>query len=280
MTTLPKEKQIDGQDFKSVIEVIEEYIFQTHKFPSKVQVADLTKIPKEKCDVIIEQLIRQNQLYSVFGGGHGYPEVILPYDMMQGVIMTQKRPDWLQGESYSFKEKADIELKIKEYNKSLIMYDMFERLLYRTDIPLEEAVAYTLNWLGFQNVIHHKENKDYADVTFDSEGLKIIVEVEGTTKQGDKPKVLQLDGWVKTEIEKEERDQALIKGLFVVNHFRETEPEKRGDPLTKHAKDFLKRYQFLFFTTPFLFNIVKQVNEGKLKPEDARKLVMEGERIQ
>jgi hypothetical protein len=239
----------------------------------------LTKIPKEKCDVIIEQLIRQNQLYSVFGGGHGYPEVILPYDMMQGVIMTQKKPDWLQGDNHSFKEKVDIESKIKEYSKSLFMYDMFERLQYRTDTPLEEAVAYALNWLGFQNVIHHKKNKDYADVTFECEGLKIIVEVEGTTKQGDKPKVLQLEGWVKTEIEKEERDQSMIKGLFVVNHFRETEPEKRGDPLTKHAKDFLKRYQFLFFTTPFLFNIVKQVNEGKLKLEEARKLVMECERI-
>jgi hypothetical protein len=276
---MPKKNQIAEEDYKNVMQSIEEYIFQSHKFPSKTQVSELTNIPKEKCDVIIEQLIRQNQLYSVFGGGHGYPEVILPYDMMQGVIMTQKRPDWLQGESYSFKEKADIESQIRESSKSLIMYDMFERLLYCTDIPLEEAVAYTLNWLGFQNVIHHKENKDYADVTFDCDGLKLIVEVEGTTKQGDKPKVLQLDGWIKTEIEKEERDQSLIRGLFVINHFREMEPEKRGDPLTKHAKDFLKRYQFLFFTTLFLFNIVKQANEGKLKPEDARKLVMEGERI-
>jgi hypothetical protein len=276
---MARKNQMAEQDYKDVMRAIEEYIFQTRSFPSKTKVSDLTKISKDKCDKIIDQLIRQNQLYSVFGGGHGYPEVILPYEMMQRVIMTQKRPDWLQDERHSFKEKMDIESKIKEYSKALIMYDMFERLLYSTDISLEEAVAYALNWLGFQNIIHHKENKDYADVTFECDESKIIVEVEGTTKQGDKPKVLQLDGWVKTEIEKEERDQALIKGLFVVNHFRETEPEKRGDPLTKHAKDFLKRYQFLFFTTPFLFNIVKQVNEGKLKPEEARKLVMDGERI-
>jgi hypothetical protein len=277
---MPKDEQIKGEDFRTVIESIEEYIFQTHKFPSKAQVSDLAKMPKDKSDAIVDQLLRQNQLYSVFGGGHGNPEVILPYDMMQGVIMTQHRPEWLQGVSHTFKEKAEIESKIEEFRKSLIMYDMFERLLYRTDIPLEEAIAYTLDWLGFQNVTHHKENKDYADVTFEYDQLKVLVEVEGTTKQGDKPKVLQLEGWVKTEIEKEERDQALIKGLFVVNHFRETEPEKRGDPLTKHAKDFMKRYQFLFFTTPFLFNIVKQVSDGKLKPEEARKLVMDGERIQ
>jgi hypothetical protein len=276
---MPREKPIDGEDYRTVMEVIEEYIFQTHKFPSKAQVSELAGMPKEKSDTIVEQLLRQNQLYSVFGGGHGNPEVILPYDMMQGVIMTQHRPEWLQGESHAFKEKNEIESKIDEYRNSLIKYDMFERLLYRTDIPLEEAIAYALGYLGFQNVVHHKENKDYADVTFEYDGLKVLVEAEGTTKQGDKPKVLQLDGWVKTEIEKEERDQALIKGLFVVNHFRETEPERRGDPLTKHAKDFLRRYQFLFFTTPFLFNIVKQVNEGKLKPEEARKLVMGGERI-
>jgi len=160
------------------------------------------------------------------------------------------------------------------------MYDMFERLLYRTDIPLEEAVAFTLNYLDFQNVIHHKENRDYADITFDYDKIKVLVEVEGTTKQGDKDKVLQLEGWVKAEIEKGEKDPAQIQGFFIVNHFRETNPENREDPLTKHAKTFLKHYHFRFLTTYFLFKIVKQVNDGKLDTKNARQILWEGEKIE
>jgi len=278
MTEKLKEKTDEGEDYRKVMQTIEEYIFQTHQFPSRAQVAEMTQITRVKCDAIIDKLIQENQLYSVFGGGkkRGIQEIILPYDMMQGVIMTQKRPDWLR--NYSFQEKTEVDSRIHELNKEFVKYDMFERLLYRTDTPLEEAVAFTLLWLGFSNVEHYKD-PNYADVTFENDRTKAIVEIEGTTKQGDKKKVLELEGWMKMEIEKGERDQSQIQGFFVVNHLRETDPETRGDPLTKHAKDFLNHYRFRFFTTYFLFKIVKQVKESKLSIEEARKLVWEGEKV-
>jgi len=277
MTDPSQEKAAEGEDYRRVMQAIEEYIFQTHKFPSKAQIADLVQIHKPKCDVLIDQLIREKQLYSVFGGGKGFPEVILPYDMMQAVIMTQKRPSWMA--KFSFQEKTEIDSKIQELNKEFVKYDMFERLLYRTDTPLEEAVAFTLEWVGFKNVEHHVKNRDYADVTFENNQTKALVEIEGIAGQGDKKKVLQLDGWVKIEIEKGERDPSQIQGFFVVNHFRETDPDTRGDPLTSHAKKFLNHYRFRFFTTYFLFKIVKQVKESKLSIEEARKLVWEGEKV-
>ena len=155
---------------------------------------------------------------------------------------------------------------------------MFERLLYTTDIPLQEAVAFALEWLGFLDVKHYKEDPDNPDVTFMYKDIKALVEIEGTTKASDKNKALQLDGWMTREIMDLNRKAGELKGFLIVNHFREMEPEKRGDPLTTHAKEFLKLKQSYFFTTCFLFNIVKDVMDG-LSKEEAQKKVWEGEKI-
>ncbi len=264
-----------GEDYRKIMQAIEEYVFQTHKFPSKAQVAELTGIAPKKCDVIIDQLIVQKNLYTVFGGGKGLPEVVLPYDMMQAIIMAQARPDWVSG--YSFPAKSEIDGRVQALRKELVEYDMFERLLYYTDTPLEEAVAYTLRWLGFKNVEHHIENRDYADVTFEHGDTKGLIEVQGTTKQADKDKVLQLEGWVKVEIDKEELEPSQIQGFLAINHFREDNPSARGDPLTKHANKYLRHYHFRFFTTYFLFTVVKQLKESKLGGEGAREQVWKGE---
>ena len=275
------EKKVEpenAENFKKVNQAVKEYIFQTHKLPSKSQIADLVQIPKKKCDEIVDQLIRNKQLCSIFGGGKANPEVVLPYDMFQEMLMTQKVPDWLSS-GFGFSQKADTELKIQGLKKDIIRYDMFERLLYCTHTPLEDAVAFTLEWLEFADVHHHTENTDYADITFEYDHTKALLEVEGTTKDGDKRKVLELDGWVKVEIEKDEREPSQIQGFFVVNHYREDNPDTRGDPLTKHAKKYLNHYSFRFFTTYFLYKVAKQVEEGKLSREEARRKIWEGEKI-
>lgn len=272
-------KSDDTENFKKVVQAVKEYIFQTHKFPSKTQVAGLAHIPKAKCNTIVDRLIHDRQLCSVFGGGKANPEVVLPYDMLQEMLMRQKTPDWMS-DGFGFPQKAQTESKIDELKKEIIRYDMFERLLYRTHTPLEEAVAFTLKWLGFSDVHHHTENTDYADVTFEYNNTKALLEIEGTTKQGDKPKILQLEGWIKTEIEKDEREPSQIQGFFVVNHYREDNPKTRGDPLTKHAKKYLNHYRFRFFTTHYLYQIAKQVEEEELSREEAQKKVWEGEKTQ
>jgi hypothetical protein len=266
-----------GDDYRKVMQAIEEYVFQNHKFPSKTQVADLAGIPPKKCDGIIDRLKGQKKLSSVAGGGKGIPEIVLPYDMMQAIIMQQAKPDWVA--AYAFPAKGEIDDKIRGLRKDLVEYDMYERLLYYTDTPLEEAVAFTLGWLGLKDVEHHLQNKDYADVTFEHGDTKALIEVYGTTKQGDKEKVLQLEGWVRLEIDKEERDQSKVQGFLAINHFREDNPSARGDPLTKHWKTYLKHHNFRFFTTYFLFTLVKQVKEGTLTKEQARDAVWKGEEV-
>lgn len=264
------------EDYKKIVQTVRQYIFRNHKFPSVSQIAKITKIPVSRCKSMCNQLARQNQLYIVFGGGKGLPIIVLPYDMMQGVLRTQAKPKWI--DKFGFEERNKLDREIEELNKKIIEYEMFERLLYTEDVPLEEAVAFTLNWLGFNNVRHHKENPDNPDITFEHDGKLVLIEVEGTTKAGDKSKVLQLDGWTRREIELRGKRREELIGIFVVNHYRETEPDKRPDPLTPHAKEFLKHYRFRFFTTRFLFDIVKKVIKG-LSKDKAREAVLKGERI-
>jgi len=261
---------------EKIMNAITEHIFHTHKFPSVREISKILGVSREKCIKICDQLVREKQLYLVFEG-KGLPKIYVPYGMMQGLLRTQRKPEWIT--KFTFKDELSLTNQVKELNKQIIAYEMFKRLLYATDVPLEEAVAFTLNWLGFKDVVHHRENPDNPDLTFEYEGKKVLVEIEGTTKAGSKTKILQLDGWVRREIDKGKKSEEL-EGIFVVNHFREIEPNSRPEPLTSHAKEFLKRYGFKFLTTPFLFEIVKRVKDGKISKKEARKIIWRGEKLE
>jgi hypothetical protein len=254
---------------------ITEHIFLTHRFPSIAEISEITKLNRARCAEVCTELVKDNQLHIVFEG-KGLPTVYVPYDMMQGLLMTQKKPDWTS--KYSWKERRDIVHRTNDLNKQLLALEMFDRLLYATDVPLEEAVAFSLDWLEFKNVIHHKENPDNPDVTFEHAGKKVLVEVEGTTNAGGKAKVLQLDGWIRREIDKGIKAEEL-QGILVVNHFRTIEPRLRKDPLGSHAKEYLKRYDSRFLTTPFLFETLRRAKEEGLKKEEAREIIWQGEKI-
>lgn len=269
-------RRFSNEECQKVMEAVRDYIFQTHNFPQVTDIVKLTSIHRNRCISICNKLIGQKQLYKVFGGA-GLPTVVLPYDMMQVVLRTQSKPKWMV--THSFKEKSKLDEEITKLSSKVTEYEMFERLLYMTDIPLQEAVAFALEWLDFQDVKHHREDTDNPDVTFVYEGIKALVEIEGITKAGDKSKAQQLSGWLQREIVASGKQASELKGFLVVNHFREIEPEKRGEPLTTYAREFLKLYQSHFFTTYFLFNIVKDVMDG-LSKEEARKKVWEGEKIE
>lgn len=272
-----RKNESETDDYRAIMQAVRDFIFERHRFPQVNDIVDMTKLQRQRCNEVVDQLVRQKQLYVAFEG-EGLPKIILLYDMMQGVLMTQKKPDWLS--RYGFSQKTALSEQIEKLQKEAIHYEQFERLIYAADIPLEEAVAYALDWLGFENVVHHKDDPDNPDVTFEYNGIRALLEAEGTTKAGPKDKIGQLNGWIQRELS-QGADASKLCGFFVVNHFRDVEPGNRGDPLTPHAKQFLSYYSKLsYFTTTFLFETVKQVAKGSLSKADARKKVWEGEKIQ
>jgi hypothetical protein len=277
MTEKSEDKQYSGNDFRNVMQAVRDFIFEKHRFPQVNDIIEITGIQRDPCNEIIDKLVGQKQLYVAFEGV-GLPKIVLLYDMMQGVLMTQKKPDWLA--TFGFSEKTALSEQIEKLQKQAIQYEQFERLLYAADIPLEEAIAYALYWLGFDDVVHHKDDPNNPDVTFEHDGTKVLLEAEGTTKAGSKEKITQLAGWIQKELN-QGAEASKLCGFFAVNHFRDVEPSKRGESLTPKAKEYLKYFEkFTFFTTAFLFDIVKQVAAGTLSKEDARKKVWEGEKIQ
>lgn len=268
-----KKQKLSGDDFKQVLGAVQEYIFQSHRFPQINDIVKQSGLPKTKCKQICDYLITQKKLYIAFEGST-MPRVVMPYEMMQAMLRTQPKPKWIS--EYEFNEKTGLDNQIEELQRKTYDYEMFERLLYATDIPLEEAVAFVPKWLDFASVEHHADTEK-PEITFGYNGIKALVEVEGTTGAADKRKVQQLAGWLTQEIEEQGRKVDELQGFLVVNHYRDKDPSERGDPLTSKAKEFLKLNRSRFFTTPFLFNIVREVMKKGVSRDEAKRKVWEGE---
>ncbi len=264
-----------GHGFRLVMQTVREYVFTTHRFPQVADLSKLTKIHPKKCHAICDTLVGQRQLYVAFGGeGRGSPKVVVPCDMMQSMLRTQARPEWIS--KYELPERAEFVRKLEDLQTQLSEVEQMERLLYLTDIPLEEAVASTLQWLGFSDVRHHQDVTDNPDITFTHNGVCAIVEVQGPSGPGDKEKVLQLQGWLNRAIGEGKRASE-IRGFYVLNHYREVDPEARRPPLTAHAKEQLRLFHGKLLTTVSLFDIACQVKRGKLAKEKARDRVWKGD---
>ena len=179
------------QNYEKIMVELKEFIFSHHKLPSVSEIAVLTGISSDRCKEMCEELESQKRIYTISGGGHGKPRIIIPHDMMEYIFSTQPKPFWISDEEYSFKEIKKLQSEIKKNTEEINKFEKFQMLLYGTDIPLEKSIAFTLEDLKFKDVVHHIDNKDYADVTFKNGDIKYLIEVEGTSKRGDKRKVLQ-----------------------------------------------------------------------------------------
>jgi len=264
-----------GDDFRAVISAVSEFVFQHHTFPQLADVPALTGLERSQCDNVCRTLIGQGKLRVVFEG-RGLPRVIVPGDMMQSMLRTQARPGWIS--KYELPERAEFVRKLEDLQAQLSEVEQMERLLYLTDIPLEEAVASALRWLGFSDVRHHQDDTDNPDITFSHNGVCAIVEVQGPSGPGDKEKVLQLQGWLNRAIGEGKR-ASQVRGFYVLNHYRDVDPETRKPPLTTHAKEQLRLFRGKLLTTVSLFDIVCQVKHEKITRDKARDRVWKGDAV-
>lgn len=271
-------KKMDEEELKTVYNAIEDHVFEHHKLCSITDISQQSGLTESKCRKNVEYLVKKGEIYEAFKSGKTNPIVYIPAYMMDEILRIQKKPGWLEG--YSFEEKKSILEEIEKCREDITPFEMFERLLYATNTPLEETIAFVLDWLEFKDVVHVKENPDNHDIEFKYIDKLFLVEAKGKGKEGNKEDIQELEGWVKRKIVNENMKRDELEGLFIVNHYRKVAPEERGDPLTPHAKEFLKLNNFKFITTPFLFILIKKVQKAEITKEKAREEVIKGEKYE
>ena len=104
------------------------------------------------------------------------------------------------------------------------------------------------------------------------------IEVKGKTKQADKRDITQLDSWVRRALNSGYKSDEL-EGVLVINHDRREDPTNRTETLTDKAKEFLKHYNYKFFTTKFLFDNIKKFINKSINEEIKTKII-NGEKIE
>ena len=269
---------MDNENFsKTIYNLIEDYIFETHKLCSIKDIQARVSQGNHIIKKALDELISQDKIYIAYCG-KGVPNLYIPKYMMTQILLTQSKPEWLK--DYYFKERDEIETKIREQTDKLLAYEIFERLLYATGEPLEEAVCYALNWLDAKNVHHYKTgDKDIQDIEFEIGNTKYLVEVKGKTKPADKDDVEELNGWRKQEVLKKENENKRIECLLIVNHFRKMNPKDRKEMLTIHAQKWLKMYGLRVFPTSSLFDLIREVKQGKITKKGAVEKIVQGQKI-
>ncbi|MHA1285081.1 MAG: hypothetical protein ACTSQP_21490 [Promethearchaeota archaeon] len=270
-----KISKLNPDEIGLVYNSIEKYIEENHKLCGIKNIKEYSGLSKNKCKKILDYLIKKNKIVIVYHS-LGETTIYMPKYMFEHILHLQHKPEWLK--KYVFEEKNDILKKIKELKKDFDQFEIIERLLYGTGKQLEESVFHCLKLLDLKDV-KLLEDPNKHDISFLNGKVKHILEVKGLEKQGKKEHITQLNSWIQQELETIQNPDNL-KGVFVVNHFRNEDPDTRGDPLTNEAKKFLKYYKFKFFTTIFLFNLIKDVMQNKLTKEKARTKIIEGEKYE
>ncbi|MDD2665530.1 MAG: hypothetical protein PHD13_01930 [Methanocellales archaeon] len=269
-------KKPEERELNAVYNAIEDYIFECHKLCSIKEISERSKLNKDRCKKVLNSLVKDKRVYEIYKSTNAV--VYIPTYMVDEILRTQNKPRWV--ENYLFDEKKNNLEKIERFKEEIKPCEMFESLLYATSTPLEDAVTFALDWLEFNDVKHLKEDPDNHDIEFKYSGKLYLVEVKGKGKEGDKEDIQQLEGWVKKKIVNEDMKIDELEGLFVINHYRKIDPKERDDPLTPHAKQFLKLHNFKFITTPYLFNSIKKIRNSEMTKEEVQEDISKGEKYE
>ena len=74
-------------------------------------------------------------------------------------------------------------------------------------------------------------------------------------------------------VEQKDKEKRSVKGIFIINHYRNQAPPNRKNPATQDAMDLIEKYGFNILTTTELYNLLVQHWEKTItKEEILRKL--------
>ena len=181
-----------------------------------------------------------------------------------GIETFVAAPEWsralvLPGQSQAQNEieskrqaEAEIQKELREKEKELSHLQRWKRLVYDDGFGLEEIVKEALELVGAKVTKLSPEKDDYRVVV---EGyVEGVLEVKGTRKKEFARKDLrQLSDWMDQAVAETLAD---VKGLFIGNAGRESEPAGRGDMFDTNSTTFAKLKKMALLRSMDLYCIV------------------------
>lgn len=184
-----------------------------------------------------------------------------------------RQPDWLA--DYESPRESELEEQISDLEQELAEAQSFERLLWEQDDELEEAVYETFRKAG---LTVHDEVPHRRDGAIELDDRMIMLEITGTTGSVTERKLSQLQKWVTNNQDEFDKE---VSGLFVINHFMETDPADRDLTLDPDRLNYLESAGLQLVTTPELFKMVNGLETDDLDADDVEaKLRSDSEVIQ
>ena len=146
---------------------------------------------------------------------------------------------------------------LEKYNKlseQIGKYSKFKQLYWESGDSLENLVIEALKELGLE--VTKLPKGSHADFEVKLNGDLIAVsETKGLAGSATLQDLRQLLDYYTEQRDIEKRS---VKGIFIVNHYRNEEPSKRGDPLTKDANDLMSKHGFQLLTTAKLYELLEK----------------------
>jgi len=197
---------------------------------------------------------------------------------------------WINNPSYFLpnhqsllKEKDTLEKKYKDNLNTIeqkiksnsLRFAFLHNLLTSTGDELVAAMIKYFRWLGFERVIDKDKELDKniyeEDIQIETnEHGMLVIEIKGINGTSTDDKCSQISKVVRRRMKEQKRFD--VHGLYIVNHQRNIDPERRLNPPFNHqqVKDAENDERGLCYTWR-LFNLYFEIEEGIISKEDARK---------
>jgi len=212
-----------------------------------------------------------NVVYYLFQIGKRYYELNIEE---RGLFLDA--PEWI--ENYKTEHEKSIEVEISQLEDSLqkekskrSRFQKIDALLYATNKTLEKAVMLVFQDFGL-NVEKADPGANKDLVVEDNSGNRLLVEVTGVKGKinSNSRKMAQL--W---DLVLEKRSEEKI--VLIANTYREKEPAERSgeENFTEKVINLCEKNDICLMTTVDLFNLWKNVREGKKTPEQVIDSVLE-----
>jgi hypothetical protein len=247
------------------------FIFESIKFEWNCFFSDypenITVLAKNRASDPISVMVPYENGYCIFLPFTDKTTELLELLIEKGLnIIPEREKEIVTGElpSWATAFMTETELNLLETRNKIVeklgKYNKFKPLLWETGDNLQELVIAAFEEMGIEVTRLPKES--HGDFEFlINEGLIGVCEVKGLLGNADRRDLRQLLDYF---IEQRDIEKRNVKGILIVNHYRNEKPSERGNPVTENALDLVQTYNFRVLTAVELYGCITKFWQNKL----------------